>query len=197
MDIKKVMQYYQLSFLSVKMFRKAEQWGISVSKQGPKVCTKCITTKNRTEFYPNHKAKDGLDWACKKCKSLSSKNWRKNNIGILYGITGTQYDQMLEQRGPLCPICGNPNKQPHIDHCHKTGQVRGLICRRCNIALGMLLDNPKACLRAAIYLQSSTEPGFPATLNTLDAFVADAFKSLSPRRQRSERLRFSHRPPVV
>lgn len=115
------------------------------------------------------------------------KRWRRKN---LYGITTRQYENMLEQRGGKCPICGRPDAAPHIDHCHKTGKVRGLLCRRCNIALGMLLDNPHACLRAAVYLQSSTEPAFPSTLNTLNTIVADAFAALTPRRRRKERARF-------
>jgi Recombination endonuclease VII len=115
---------------------------------------------------------------------------RRKNMKSTYGITPLEYDQMLEQRGPRCPICGLPNENPHIDHCHKTEKVRGLLCRACNTALGMLKDNPKACLRAAIYLQSALEPAFPCTLNTLDALVADAFSSLGPRKQRKLRARF-------
>lgn len=114
----------------------------------------------------------------------------RRNLKINYGITGVQYDTMLEQRGPLCPICKKPNDKPHIDHCHKTGRVRGLLCNRCNTALGMLLDSPAACLRAAVYLQSAGEPGFPVTANTLDAIVTEAFAGLKPRRQRKVRARF-------
>lgn len=62
----------------------------------------------------------------------------------------------MAAQGLLCPICATPNTlTPHVDHCHKTGKVRGILCHRCNIALGMLLDNPNACLRAAVYLLNS------------------------------------------
>lgn len=152
-----------------------------------------FTTKKRCHFIALAFCTEKLSakailW---KQKEVPMEAKRRSNLRINYGITGDQYDQMLEQRGRLCPICGDPNDAPHVDHCHKTGKVRGLLCRRCNLALGMLKDNPKACLRAAIYLQSSLEPGFPCTLNTLNALVAEAFAALGPRKRRQLRRRFA------
>lgn len=65
-----------------------------------------------------------------------------------YGITTEQYDKLLKDQNGLCKLCGNPsgfknsNKRLFVDHNHKTGKVRGLLCNGCNIALGKLdLDN--------------------------------------------------------
>lgn len=70
-----------------------------------------------------------------------------------YGITPDDYDRMLEQQGWVCAICGSPpppsKRRLHIDHDHETGKVRGLLCTRCNTALGWF---EKHNGRAAEYL---------------------------------------------
>lgn len=56
-----------------------------------------------------------------------------------YGITLEQYDLMLEAQNYCCAICAKPHNAPRplsVDHCHRTGRVRGLLCTRCNVALG-------------------------------------------------------------
>lgn len=76
----------------------------------------------------------------------------------LYGLTPAMYREMLDQQEWTCPICERPlteNRTPSVDHDHRTLQVRGIICRRCNSALGMLDDNPELFLRAADYLLRS------------------------------------------
>lgn len=62
----------------------------------------------------------------------------------LYGITELDFQEMLKKQNGVCKICGQPEtikrngkvKRLSIDHCHKTGQVRGLLCHICNITLG-------------------------------------------------------------
>ena len=81
-----------------------------------------------------------------------SKKWRKTNKGKvsrtresknrvfkLYGITVEQYGQMFEKQNGLCKICGEPgiSRRLAVDHCHKTGKVRGLLCWKCNMCLGI------------------------------------------------------------
>lgn len=54
-----------------------------------------------------------------------------------YGISPERYEEMLKAQGNGCEICGNKNKRAMaIDHCHKTGKVRGLLCDPCNLSLG-------------------------------------------------------------
>lgn len=58
-------------------------------------------------------------------------------------MTPDEYDIMLLAQGGACAACGDPfTKTPHIDHCHETGVVRGLLCTQCNLALGLLRDDP-------------------------------------------------------
>jgi hypothetical protein len=158
-----------------------------------KICTRCRENKPLEEFprSPSKYAIHGRGWACKKCRAITAAAWRNKNLPLFYGISTEQYEQLLETRGTRCPICGDKNESPNIDHCHKTGKVRGLLCGRCNTALGMLRDNPRACLRAAIYLQSAGEPGFPCNLNTLNSLVDEAFAGLKPRRRSALRFRFA------
>lgn len=75
------------------------------------------------------------------------------------GLTPEQYDAMEKAQGGLCRICGGPPtgrwKRLHIDHDHKTGRVRGLLCVGCNRALGYLNDDPKRARSAAGYLEAA------------------------------------------
>lgn len=67
-----------------------------------------------------------------------------------YGITPEDYDQMFEVQQGLCAICAEASDlRLHIDHDHETGKVRGLLCARCNPALGAFRDSP-VLLQAAI-----------------------------------------------
>jgi hypothetical protein len=71
-----------------------------------------------------------------------------------YGITVEDYDQMLESQGGGCYICGvGPSSRAlDIDHDHRTGKVRGLLCSNHNRALGLLGDDPDLLLAAHTYL---------------------------------------------
>lgn len=79
-----------------------------------------------------------------------------------YGITLSQYDEMFKQQKGLCNICQLPEratwggivKRLAVDHDHRTGRVRGLLCSRCNAILAKFEDNPNWFERAAIYLRN-------------------------------------------
>lgn len=74
-----------------------------------------------------------------------------------YGLTKAEFDLLLEQQGGVCAICAGPRSGPgkrfHVDHCHDTGQVRGLLCGNCNTAIGLLGDDPERAEKAAAYLR--------------------------------------------
>jgi len=85
-----------------------------------------------------------------------SKEARRNGeTKRRYGITLSQRDEMIEMQGGACAICRKPfadNGVPHIDHCHSTGAVRGILCFTCNKGLGMFGDNQDGVQRALNYL---------------------------------------------
>jgi hypothetical protein len=71
-----------------------------------------------------------------------------------YGITLEQYDALLEEQGGVCAICGErPEKHLCVDHCHETGTVRGLLCKRCNFGLGYYKDDLRRTMGASAYLR--------------------------------------------
>lgn len=76
---------------------------------------------------------------------------RNYHLQKTYGITSEEYDEMLEAQGGVCKICGaTPGaRRLAVDHCHDTGEIRGLLCYNCNSALGRFQDNI-ALLEAAI-----------------------------------------------
>lgn len=76
----------------------------------------------------------------KKCVTATRK-WR-------LGIGAEEQERILSEP---CKICGE--KATHIDHCHKTGAVRGGLCNNCNTGLGMFRDNHYLMLKAALYIR--------------------------------------------
>lgn len=89
-----------------------------------------------------------------RCRHLMSK----------YGITVAQRDAMLSAQGGCCKlsfcrraIAFNGTAAmlgAHIDHCHKTGKIRGILCGRCNVTIGYFKDDPDRLLLAAEYLEA-------------------------------------------
>jgi hypothetical protein len=78
---------------------------------------------------------------------------RKYRLKKNYGISIGQYRDLLKTQGGKCAIClVHLEDSARIDHCHNTGQVRGLLCGKCNTAIGFLNDNPELLRRAADYL---------------------------------------------
>jgi len=80
---------------------------------------------------------------------LRREKWRARRIRT-FGLSLDDLERMLIEQGGLCAICERrPARRLCIDHCHATQKVRGLLCDNCNIALGLLDDDPER-LRAAI-----------------------------------------------
>ena len=86
------------------------------------------------------------------------KRYRLSTACKRAGATIAQYDSMLVAQDGLCAVClGKCKRSPRlsIDHCHKTGKVRGLLCHQCNAMLGMANDSSVILRRAAEYLDSN------------------------------------------
>lgn len=90
--------------------------------------------------------------------------WSSNYLKNAYGIDHNTYKKMEESQNSLCAICGTPGftmrehhwKKLVVDHDHKTGVVRGLLCHNCNRALGLLKDDPEVIKNAVKYLEGAT-----------------------------------------
>lgn len=74
-----------------------------------------------------------------------------------YGITMADFEALLAKQGGVCAICAGEHrgvgKRLHIDHCHESGKIRGLLCSPCNTAIGLLDDDPARAESAAAYLR--------------------------------------------
>lgn len=70
-----------------------------------------------------------------------------------YGITVDDFRELLYIHNGQCAICGIKNEDLEIDHCHKNGHVRGLLCSRCNRGLGLFKDNIASLQKAINYLK--------------------------------------------
>ena len=72
-----------------------------------------------------------------------------------YGITIQDYDRILASQGGKCAICRGGTSKRHfaVDHNHKNGQIRGLLCARCNTGLARFMDNITNLRRAVRYMK--------------------------------------------
>jgi len=140
-----------------------------------KRCTVCKEDKELTEFYNNKNTADGKGYRCKACDNKARGKWQVNNperalasqrnrnLKYKYGITTKDYEELLQKQGGACAICGViesgvPGKYNNfsVDHAHDdTKKVRGLLCNRCNGALGMFSDDVKLLQKAVDYLNKS------------------------------------------
>lgn len=148
-------------------------------------CTGCLVDKPRVEFcegalHPNSKRS-----RCKKCRAAKVRVWSKTPRGReinarheamrvrdpkplmekfrqkRYGITPEQYVALVNRAAGRCEACGCPPgpKGLGIDHDHKTGEVRGLLCDRCNLAIGYFKDDVTLLERAIAYLKKHSLEG--------------------------------------
>lgn len=138
-----------------------------------KECNVCLVVKPLEDFHRTNArgGKFGRVSSCKVCRSaklkaaraidptrervrrMNSKNMRA------YGLTSADISALYKAQGGLCKICGKPDNTKrgclHIDHCHSTGVVRGLLCHHCNLMLGNAHDDTSTLQKAIAYLANS------------------------------------------
>lgn len=141
----------------------------------PKRCTKCDEHKPRTEFYPHSVSPRGVSAWCRDCTNATTKKAQKTNpekaraackkskLKTKWGMTVAEYDAMLASQGGGCAVCdtqtpGGMGRFP-VDHDHKTGRIRGLLCNLCNVGLGHLKDSPELLRKAASYIEQGGHRG--------------------------------------
>jgi hypothetical protein len=116
---------------------------------------------NSPEYRKAEYEKAGGSWS-------SKEHYRKNRDALLaksrekyfqshYGISTSRFEEICVSQGHMCAICRKPEAENHhgrlaVDHDHKTGLVRGLLCHNCNRALGLMQDSAGLLRAAADYL---------------------------------------------
>jgi hypothetical protein len=141
-----------------------------------RTCTKCEKPKAVREFYERTDAKGGgpQSWCKECCKEKSSESYRRRHEsgeerergwrrkGII-GVTWNDFVEMYAEQDGRCAICKNPVRLKgvgkektdiaHLDHNHKTGAARGLLCQNCNTGIGFLQDDLSVLIAAVEYLR--------------------------------------------
>lgn len=154
-----------------------------MSQVKTKVCSTCRKKRAAKFFSRRVASRDGLHLVCKSCDNARLKRWRKKNPGYsakwfarhpgykearlkrdplmnrrghlryAYGMTLDDFDRLLARQRKKCAICRRTSFKPVVDHNHKTGKVRGILCPRCNCAIGFLSESPPIFKRALKYIQ--------------------------------------------
>jgi hypothetical protein len=145
-----------------------------------KKCTICGIEKDISEFHKRKAKKDGHRSECKKCccgKALDyhcenkERNNKKSHLYHInnkdrernhyykqtYGITLEDRDRLIEKQNFKCLCCETdlrllPQREVHIDHCHKTEKIRGVLCMNCNTALGYVLEDAERTHKLELYI---------------------------------------------
>lgn len=135
-----------------------------------KQCNRCKEVKPIEAFPNNKNHKDGKCYNCRSCENARSRDYRKTypekvvetrrrtDLKAKYGLTTEDYEGILKHQEGVCAICkSRPSKRKAlaVDHNHQTGEVRGLLCDKCNRGIGHF-DDDKSLLQEAIdYLSRS------------------------------------------
>ena len=152
-------------------------------------CTRCGETKSIALFSKDSRRKQGHGIWCKDCVTSYRKQHYLDNKSKInaqskayheshkeetsargkrrrftqYGLTKEDFVSLLETQNYKCAVCEDglslEGKSTHIDHNHKTGEVRGILCPSCNLGIGKLKDNPDILDAAAAYLRKNGHYG--------------------------------------
>jgi Recombination endonuclease VII len=144
-----------------------------------KRCRDCHELKALEDFPLQKGGKDGRHPLCKPCrvaqerrryerdrdtilaKRRGTNRWARRDrwraLERKYGLTQHDYETLFVAQRGCCAICELRPRRLHVDHCHGSGSVRGLLCSNCNFAIGELGDDPERCEAAARYLERASE----------------------------------------
>jgi hypothetical protein len=123
---------------------------MTFAKSAEKQCARCSAVKPLDDFHRQPKGPMGRHSWCKPCanayeratrnKQTTPQQRKRWNLMTKYGISMPAFLALMEAQNGLCAICMEPMLRPRVDHDHKTGIVRGLLCHACNIKLAAIED---------------------------------------------------------
>mgnify|MGYP001618153116 CR=1 FL=1 len=161
------------SYCSKRCFYEFRHEGSLIN--GKKQCTTCKEIKNKSEFYVVPKVHRPFS-KCKLCMNAHSRKYfkeQRNKAKLLvynkeyslkqYGLSLEEYETLFRKQNGVCAICGLAETRTQngrvyaisVDHDHRTGKVRGLLCQKCNQAIGLFGENINNVLNAAKYLAAA------------------------------------------
>jgi hypothetical protein len=161
-----------LQFTRLSQYEIVYQFEACIKMSQIKGCTKCNMMKSVSLFRKNSSRKDGLQAYCVDCNKKASKlyleknreklrrkqykiNMQKYWPGLSRNEAHKEYIKITKIQRNKCAICEKNSgvRRLHIDHDHETGKVRGLLCGKCNRALGYLNDDKELLRKAISYLE--------------------------------------------
>jgi hypothetical protein len=127
------------------------------------VCTRCRESKPPEAFAFHRTTKRhprGLQSECRSCQSMRRREELardpmrniRQQVRQRYGLSLNDLAAMKVAQGGVCAICGSPGRL-HVDHDHDSGRIRGLLCNRCNLAIGQFGDESELLRQAARYVE--------------------------------------------
>jgi hypothetical protein len=147
-----------------KEYRAANKGAISQRKKdyrkNNKDKFKADYLKNKEKYLHKQKKWYNMNKEKIRAERVNRRDYSKNKrLELRYkDMSSEKYEQMLQDQNHCCKIClkhkSDEAKSLHVDHCHTTGVVRGLLCGNCNRALGLFKDNIEVLLSAINYLKS-------------------------------------------
>ena len=124
-----------------------------------RTCKQCGESRPLEQFAWVNETRGWRRKTCRDCRrrDVSSEERAAYHLKSRYGLSVDDYSEMLNKQNGGCAICGTTKPggrydKLHVDHCHETGKVRGLLCHNCNRALGLLGDNISTLTNAINYL---------------------------------------------
>lgn len=118
----------------------------------------CGTCYQRAAYRADARYRENKKESVQRCRTLNpqseQKAQRKQRLARV-GLSVEQYDKMLLEQGGVCKVCGKPpkNRRLSVDHNHRTGAIRGLLCFKCNYGIGWFKDDAIVLRKAADYLE--------------------------------------------
>lgn len=113
--------------------------------------------EEKREYRATHK--DAIKKSKERWYAEHPEYRKEYQLRYKYGMTPAEFSAMLSLQDGKCAVCGTTEwgtRGPVVDHDHKTGMVRGILCSRCNVAAGMIDDNPETATALAEYFRRET-----------------------------------------
>lgn len=132
---------------------------VAIPPEGFRRCPDCREVKSLDDFPRNRASVTGYGSYCKPCHNAKGKatytrlygSTRHYHLQRRYGISAERVEELIREQGGVCAICLT-GKPEHVDHDHRTGRVRGILCFNCNGGLGQMRDRVDVLLAAVDYL---------------------------------------------
>ena len=117
--------------------------------------------RSKSRYNSSAKGKEASGKHAKTYRDKHRQTLRERSFIRRYGMSRQAADQQIERQGGVCALCSEPpngagpNARLHVDHNHTTGQIRAMLCHKCNKAIGLARENPSLLRKMANYIEEN------------------------------------------